>query len=53
MFGKIIAKQDSNKNKIMGTLFRRLLIYAAPLLLGYFMKKWNSKKQTSLPTRKA
>lgn len=37
----------------MGTLFRRLLIYAAPLALGYFMKKWNSKKQNSPATRKA
>ena len=34
----------------MGTLFRRLLIWVAPLALGYFLKKFQSKKQ-STPTR--
>ncbi|SFI56580.1 hypothetical protein SAMN05421638_0020 [Kaistella treverensis] len=29
----------------MGTLFRRALIFAAPMILGYVMKKFNGKKQ--------
>ncbi|SEW02776.1 hypothetical protein SAMN05421765_1804 [Kaistella antarctica] len=35
----------------MGTLFRRVLIFAAPMLLGYVMKKINGKKQSSVRTR--
>ncbi len=35
----------------MGSLFRRLLIYAAPIALGYFMKKMSGKKQGSVRPR--
>ena len=35
----------------MGSLFRRVLIFAAPMLLGYIMKKFNAKKQGSVRTR--
>lgn len=34
----------------MGTLFRRLLIWVAPLALGYFMKKFQNRKKNT-PTR--
>ena len=45
-FGKKFANSfPTKKILIMGSLFRRLLIYAAPLALGYFMKKMRGRKQ--------
>jgi hypothetical protein len=39
------------KNIIMGTLLRRALIFAAPMILGYVMKKFQGKKQSSARPR--
>lgn len=33
------------------TLLRRLLMWVAPLAIGYVMKKLQSKKRTSVTTR--
>ncbi len=33
----------------MGPLFRRLLIWVAPLALGYFLKKFQNKNQSTTP----
>ncbi|SFB97633.1 hypothetical protein SAMN05421876_104208 [Kaistella jeonii] len=35
------------------SLFKKILIWVAPLAIGYVMKKLQSKKQATLPTRKA
>lgn len=35
----------------MGTLFRRLLIWVAPLALGYIIKKFQTKKSGTVRPR--
>jgi len=51
LLAKFLQIKFQLKNTIMGSLFRRALIFAAPMILGYVMKKFQGKKQGSARPR--